>query len=82
MNCGSKDQTLASTYENPQARLGERERLDALRRLATWTDEQARPSPAPPDSAPLPVAAAPRPGRPVQLGFGAEFWQGTGKSYH
>ncbi|MCW5881916.1 MAG: DUF763 domain-containing protein [Anaerolineae bacterium] len=56
------------------ARLGERERLDALRRLTAWVDIQAHPSPAPPSAAPLPVAAAPGPGRPVQLGLGAEFW--------
>ena len=58
-----------------QARLGERERLDALQRLAVWTDEQARPSPAPPSAAPLPLSAAPGPSRPVQLGLGAEFFK-------
>ncbi len=58
-----------------QARLGESERLDALRRLAVWTDEQSRPSPAPPSAAPLPLSAAPGPKRPVQLGLGAEFFK-------
>ena len=70
------DQTIAYLERAVrQARLGERERLDALRRLAAWTDEQARPSPAPPSAAPLPVSNAPGPQRPVQLGLGAEFWK-------
>lgn len=58
-----------------QARLGERERLDALKRLAVWVDEQAKPSPVPPSAAPLPVSNAPGPKRPVQLGLGAEFFK-------
>ena len=45
------------------------------RLLSLLTDEQARPSPAPPSAAPLPLSAAPGPSRPVQLGLVAEFFK-------
>ncbi len=70
------DQTIAYLERAVrQARLGEKERLEALRRLAAWVDEGARPSPAPPSAERLPISKAPGPRRPVQLGLGAEFFK-------